>query len=242
MTELPLPIVESHLRWRQARLEALQAPDGWLALVDLVWLDTGRYRIGADAGADLSVPHAPDHWGTLVVDGAQAVWLDHSTGTAQTLLTDRDGTPTVIRNGRASFFLIERDNGLGLRVRDEQAASRMGFTGIDCFDFDPRWIVSAHWDGEYARFQLDGAEYSLCPQNPGADPLQFVIADRTSGRESYGGGRFLFVAAPRGTTLVLDFNRAINPPCAFTPFAVCPLPPAGNRLAVAIAAGEKTYR
>lgn len=220
----------------------MQAPDGWLTLVGLVWLDNGHYRIGSGTGADIQMPHAPDNWGMLTVEGATAIWTEQLTGATQTLLTDRDGTATVIHDGRVSFFLIERDNGLALRIRDEQAASRMDFAGIDCFDFDPRWAVPAHWDGERAHFRIDGAEHSLRPQNPAADPLQFVIADLTSGKESYGGGRFLFVDAPRGTALTLDFNQAINPPCAFTPFAVCPLPPAENRLTVAIAAGEKTYR
>jgi uncharacterized protein len=77
-------------------------------------------------------------------------------------------------------------------------------------------------------------------EGPGA-PLFFVLADATSGRETYGGGRHLYAERPQGDTIVLDFNRAENPPCAFTPYATCPVPPKENRLPFAVTAGEKTY-
>lgn len=236
-----MPSIALHTEWHRQRIAALCAPDGWLTLVDLVWLDDGQYRIGSDPAAAIQVPNGPQHWGTLEVKGTTVHWTD-SGGQSQSLKTDRDGEPTLIRAGRHSFFLIERDQRLAVRLRDEQAATRTGFKGIECFPFAPEWQIEARWDGEHAHFTRDGAQYRLRPQNPAAKTLHFVIADQSSGRETYGGGRFLFVPAAIDGKLPLDFNRAINPPCAFTAFAVCPLPPAENRLPFAIAAGEKTYR
>jgi hypothetical protein len=96
-----------------------------------------------------------------------------------------------------------------------------------------------------AVFEFEGKKYELLPIDEGRDvPLFFVFSDKTSGKETYGACRFLYVEwpSPGATTIVLDFNRAENPPCAFTPFAMCPLPPKENRLPFAIAAGEKNYR
>ncbi len=238
-----MSLVAEHTRWHQQRLDALTAPDGWLTLVNLVWLDDGRQVIGSGPHATIALPDGPEVLGQLVVTGGRATWYPaEPAGNPQPLATDRDGSPTVIRSGRSSFFLIEREQGLGLRLRDEQAATRINFAGIDCFDFDPAWRLRAVWDGHRARFTHAGTEHSLRPQEPHAETLQFVLADATSGRETYGGGRFLFVPRPADDDLVLDFNRATNPPCAFTPFAVCPLPPAENRLPFAVTAGERTYR
>lgn len=230
--------IDLHLDWHRQRIDALCAPDGWLTLVDLVWLDDGEYRVGSESGADIPVPGGPARWGTLDIHGTTAQW-SHAGEPPQTLETDRHGTPSLIRAGQYSFFLIQRDQRLALRLRDEQAATRTGFKGIECFPFVPEWQIEARWDGEHAHFSRDGAQYRLSPQNPAAKTLHFVIADQTSGRETYGGGRFLFVPAATDGKLQLDFNRAINPPCAFTAFAVCPLPPAENRLPCAIMAGEK---
>jgi len=235
----PTPIAE-HERWRAARLAELTKEDGWLTLVNLVWLDDGAHRLGSAAQCDIELPGVAPLLGVLRVAGTAAEWQAEG-GAPQALQSDAGGTPSIVRHGSTSFFLIERDGRLALRVRDAASATRRDFTGIDCFAFDPAWQVEATWDGAVARFRHGGGDYSLRPQQPVADPLHFVIADASSGRETYGGGRFLHVPAATGDRLLLDFNRAINPPCAFTPFAVCPLPPAENRLPFAVTAGEKTW-
>jgi len=86
-----------------------------------------------------------------------------------------------------------------------------------------------------------GTHRLIAFDDTGDGRLFFVFGDRTNGRETYGGGRFLYSDPPRDGRVVLDFNRAYNPPCVFTPWATCPLPPPGNRLPVAIEAGEKKY-
>jgi uncharacterized protein len=95
----------------------------------------------------------------------------------------------------------------------------------------------------YAAFRLNGHELRLYPimEQPGAKELFYIFRDQTSGKETYGGGRFLYSGLPRDGHVVLDFNKAYNPPCAFTPYATCPLPPPENRLAMGIEAGERKY-
>lgn len=239
--KLENPTPEAHVRWHAQRLDALRRPDGWLTLVGLVWLDDGERRVGSASDCDIVLPNSPAWLGTLHVDGRNALWTTAG-GELRPLRSDADGTPDVVAHGSASFFLIERDGRLAARVRDTEAATRRKFAGIDCYPFDPAWCVAARWDGAAANFSVDGQAVRLSPQDSNAETLHFVIADATSGRETYGGGRFLFAPATNDGNLQLDFNRAINPPCAFTPFAVCPLPPAGNRMPVAIRAGEKIWR
>jgi uncharacterized protein (DUF1684 family) len=233
---------EEHHQWHQERLSALCAPDGWLTLVDLIWLDSGTYQTGTDPQCQIVVPEARLR-GSLRIDGGAACWQPQN-GPAVTLETDRHGNPTVIRAGSHSFFLIERDGQLGLRVRNTEAPTRTGFRGIELYPLDPHWQLSARLttdsDGTVAHFTIDETTYSLRPLDSSAESLQFVFSDLTNGRETYGGGRFLYAKKCDSGTLQLDFNRAINPPCAFTPFAVCPLPPPENRLPLRITAGEKT--
>lgn len=233
---------QAHEEWRRARRAELAAEDGWLTLVGLEWLDEGVHRLGSDPACTLRLPVGPAFWGELAIAGGRARWAP-AAGAPLELDDDRAGAPTVVAAGRASFFLIARDGRLGLRLRDADAAVRSGFQGIPGFPFDPAWCVEARWDGVRAAFRGPAGEAALAPQDPAAGRLHFVFADATSGRETYGGGRFLFAPAPAaGEPLRLDFNRAVNPPCAFTPFAVCPLPPPGNRLPFPVAAGELAYR
>ena len=199
------------------------------------------------------------------VDGrsvADAVLVDdmHVSGNAQ---------PTTVRFGHASFYVIDRDNRKALRVKDTDAEARRDFVGIDYFPIDPSWRIEADWvpfvpahDLEIgtaigtidkvsvpgkAVFHRGGHTFELLPyqEEPGGE-LFFVLADQTSGKETYGAARFLYASLPAGGLakpgkVVLDFNKAYNPPCAFTPFATCPLAPPENRLDIAVTAGEKKY-
>lgn len=92
----------------------------------------------------------------------------------------------------------------------------------------------------FAEFHLDGVTVRLEPVLEGEE-LFFIFKDLTSGRETYPPGRFLYAALPKNGSVVLDFNKAYNPPCAFTPYATCPLPPKPNHIAVPIRAGELRY-
>ncbi|MHB1273810.1 MAG: DUF1684 domain-containing protein [Rhodanobacter sp.] len=173
--------------------------------------------------------------------------------------------PTEVSFGSANFHVIDRDGRKALRVKDSDAITRKDFLGIDCFPIDPSWRIVADWvpcDPPHALeigtvigtidkvavpgkavFQRDGHTCELLPyQNEPGGELFFAMADRTSGTETYGAARFLYAALPKDGKVVLDFNKAYNPPCAFTPFATCPLAPPENRLDMRVTAGEKKYR
>lgn len=222
----------------------------------------GTVTLAADGGLRIALAQ---HSGATVdgkaVDAAALVDDMHVQG---------DAAPTTVRFGHASFYVIDRDGRKALRVKDADAEARRDFLGIDYFPIDPSWRIEADWvpfDPPHdlqmgsvigtidtvkvpgkAVFRRDGHTFELLPyqEEPGGE-LFFVLADRTSGKQTYGAARFLYAALPaagvdKPGTVVLDFNRAYNPPCAFTPFATCPLAPPENRLDLAVTAGEKKYR
>lgn len=191
-----------------------------------------------------------------------------ATGSSVVLTDDtREGvSPNRIRAGSVSVHLVDRGGRKALRVRDSEADSRVHFLGLDYFPLNESWRIEAAWipfpeprevyiqniigqrekeaiRGE-AVFVRDGVEVRLLAIWDGdpAEKLFFVISDATSGEETYGAARFVYADAPKDGHLVLDFNLAVNPPCAFTPFATCPLPPDQNQMPFAIRAGEKRYR
>lgn len=179
-------------------------------------------------------------------------------------LSDEKGAPTTFKTGSFTFHLIKRGAKLGVRIKDANAATRTGFKGIERYPVDGKWKVTARFEAFPDKrtlkiptvigtvedmvapgtvvFSVDGKPYRLDPViEEGSDELFFIFADETSGKETYGAGRFLYAPMPKDGVVVIDFNRAYNPPCAFTKFATCPLPPAQNRMKVAVTAGEKKY-
>ncbi|HXE66030.1 MAG TPA: DUF1684 domain-containing protein [Rhodanobacteraceae bacterium] len=263
-------------RWQKARITRLTAPDGWLSLVGLDWLQPGQNRLGSAADNDIVLAKAPAHLGTITwaEDGTLSVSLDDDSGatidgekkTDAVLLDDSHATPTTIAFGSVNFIAIDRSGRKGLRVRDGEAETRAHFAGIERFPVDPGWRVIADWKPLDPPFQLatgtvigtienypapgkavferEGQRFELYPviEVPGDTQLFLIFADATSGKETYGAARFLYADMPRDGKVVLDFNKAYNPPCAFTPYATCPLAPPENRLALRVAAGELKYR
>ena len=264
--------------WRSERFERLTAPDGWLTLVGLFWLQEGSNRLGASPGNEMKLPAGPLFVGTVELSGgttrtatfvaAPGVEVRVRGGgkvTRVPLAADTSGKPTVLEHGTLSWFLLERGGRLALRVKDRDATTRKEFTGLDYFPAGPDWRIAAPLEPAAAGetimvpnvlgnleatptagklvFTIGERELRLATiLEPGSDSLFVVFGDATNGKETYGGGRFLDVDKPGadGRTTI-DFNRAYNPPCAFTPFATCPLPPKGNRLEVRVEAGEKKY-
>ncbi len=179
------------------------------------------------------------------------------------LRADSAGEPTLLSFGAVSLHVIQRGERFGVRVRDKDAAARRDFKGRAWYALDPRWRIVARFEpharpthvrvpnvlGQVSEmpspgtavFTLDGREVRLTPvlESDDAEELFFIFKDGSSGRETYPAGRFLYTSLPKGGLVTLDFNRAVNPPCAFTPYATCPLPPESNRLTSAIPAGER---
>ncbi|RMH12077.1 MAG: DUF1684 domain-containing protein, partial [Planctomycetota bacterium] len=236
--------------WHTERLERLTAPDGWLSLVGLAWLQPGRNEVGRSADARVSCERFPaDRIGTIIVGddvrfepfpGAEVKGVP-ADGVLQ---TDAQGAPTVLSADGVLFYVIERGGRLAVRIKDPSAPTRTGFSGIDRFPIDESWRIEAQFIASpederivvgtvvgtreeipilgRARFQIDGHQVApvLFPAGDGSLVLRF--SDATCGRETYPIGRYLSVDPPNSDgTVVLDFNRAYNPPCAFTPFATC---------------------
>ncbi|MDA8018992.1 MAG: DUF1684 domain-containing protein [Thermoanaerobaculia bacterium] len=220
----------------------------------------GELRVGGSGGesATLFVP-APRH--EVRVDGQIAVQPVELRG-------DADGDPTQVEAGSVVFFPIDRRGRTAVRVKDRRARTLREFAGLDFYPIDWSWRVEGRFV-PYAEkkeiqvpsvlggtdtqqipgsveFQREGRTYRLDALDGGEGQLFLIFGDETNGKITYGGGRFLYATTPpdssRPGPVVLDFNKAYSPPCVFSPWATCPLPPRQNRLALAIEAGEKTYR
>ena len=275
--------------WHKERLAALQTEDGWLTLVGLAWLESSENPVGS--GADSAVmlpPSVADRLGILRLEQADSektgsVILELADGqsveadgekiegpSSISLASDLEGAPTVVEVGTVSFFVIDRDGRLGVRIKDSASTVRREFTGIDRFPVAWEWRVEADYVPrlEPKRIEIPTALGTLSEMvSPGrisfkkngqpfeldafetGDPAQMwlIFGDQTNAKTTYGGGRFIYARFDEGGhagaegKLVVDFNRAYNPPCSFTPFATCPLPTPENRLALAVEAGEKVY-
>ena len=244
--------------WRHARVAGLKAEDGWLSLTGLFWLHEGPNRFGTDESSDIVLPAGAARAGVFHLDHGQVtVTMDGSTRTVAPDSAD------VTKVGRMNLFVIKRGDKYGIRVKYPDSQARRWFHGIEYFAPDEAYRVTATFVAQprkipilniigqtedsdcpgYAVFRLHGRELRLYPilEEPGAKQLFYIFRDQTSGKETYGAGRFLYSELPVNGSVVLDFNKAYNPPCAFTPYATCPLPPPENRLAVRIEAGEKKY-
>jgi uncharacterized protein (DUF1684 family) len=210
-----------------------------------VWLEKGSLRF--DALPDSGVTHA----------GAPV--------TSLALESDTDGKQTVLNLGSLSFYVIKRGENYGVRVKDKENPDRLHFAGLDYYPADARWRLEARLEPYNPPkaipitnvlgmvedmtspgallFDVAGKNYRLdAVEEKGSKQFFLIFADQTTGHETYGAGRYLYADPPdTDGTVIVDFNRAYNPPCAFTNYATCPLPPSQNRLALRIEAGEKRY-
>ena len=210
------------------------------------WLDKGHVHLTALPSANIAA------------DGKLVTALD--------LKDDNDDSgPTILRMGTLIINIVKRSDRIGVRVKDSQAAARLQFKGLEYFPTDPRWRVEARFEpyqpakmipitnvlgmtsdetspGALA-FDLDGKTYRIDPiLEKGETDYFIMLADETTGSETYGAGRYLYVSpADASGKVVVDFNKAYNPPCAFSAYATCPLPPRQNHLPLRIEAGEKKY-
>lgn len=231
-------------------------PEGTPERIGTVRLEDGEVTLTAAEGAGLQIAAAQE--------GGEPEPVEP--GVPVPLVVDTAGEPTVVELGSLSFHAIERGGRYGLRLKDPEGPARRNFEGLDFFPVDPAWRVEARLErrddmtvaipnvlgqvedvrapGVLVFRSPGGEELRVTPmQGAPGEPLFVVFGDETNGQGTYGGGRFLYADLPaEGSDLViLDFNRSYNPPCAFTPYATCPLPPPENKLHVLIEAGEKAY-
>jgi uncharacterized protein (DUF1684 family) len=257
--------------WHEKRVASLKREDGWLNLAGLFWLKEGDNTAGSVSDNSIVFPSGAAHTGVFHLENGivsftpatgTSVTTDGVALSGKTEIFSSEKKPKTLQQGSLKWFIIKRGDRYGIRLRDLESENLKQFHGIERFPVAERYRVKARFEkpteaktiritdiiglvsdqplaGTLA-FELDGKTYRL--DATGEGKLFVVFGDKTNGRESYGAGRFLYAdqPGPDGTT-VLDFNQAINPPCAFTPYATCPLPPVQNKLAVRIPAGEKNY-
>jgi uncharacterized protein len=244
--------------WRRNREENLKRDGGWLTVAGLFWLHEGSNTFGRDPGNEIVLPDGPARAGAFELKkGKITVRMD---GAERELWAESLDAAKV---GRLSLFVIKRSDKYAIRLKDPDSDYRRHFHGIEYFPAKEEYRVKAKWvpalenipilnilgqtepmpSPGYAVFQLQGKEYRLRPvlETPDAKELFYIFRDQTAGKETYGAGRFFYSAMPADGYVELDFNKAYNPPCAFTPYATCPLPPAENKLPIRIEAGEKKY-
>ncbi|MCU1347409.1 MAG: hypothetical protein JWO56_439, partial [Acidobacteria bacterium] len=256
-TAPPLPFDQDVARWRETRRASLTKEDGWLSLVGLTWLNPGDNEV--------KMPTRPPMTTHFVLANGKVTLMQPGGGGNPIILrddTDAKG-PQVVHIGSFQFNLIKRNEKFGIRMKDANAETRKNFKGLDYFPPNPKWRIEAQFvpfnppkkvpitnvlgmtsdevvPGELA-FNVEGKAYRVQPIiEQGEKDLFLIFKDATSGKETYGAARYLY-ARPAGADgkVIVDFNKSYNPPCAFTPYATCPLPPPSNRLPFAIDAGEK---
>ena len=254
-------------RWRERRDAEFAQPYGWLSLTALHWLDVDPAAYDGLPGLwwadDAGIHHDPTPDATpgrrpdaiLVggepVKGASLVW-------------DRAAAAPEVTLGDQRLELMERGGFFAVRVRDPHAPALAAYTGVPFFDYDPAWRLTGHYraypqaqeqaiGSAAARVEMstrvvgevdldiDGTTQTL--KVTGGDGTWLVsFRDATSGRESAGACRWIWLSSAPADDLVIDFNFAANPPCAFSDYGTCPLPPAGNTLTSAVRAGERNPR
>jgi uncharacterized protein (DUF1684 family) len=215
-------------------------------LAGSLWLEKGRVRLAAHPGVEITA------------DGKTVTTLDLKDD-------NNEAGPTILKLSSLLINVIKRGERIGVRVKDTESQTRREFKGLEYYPTDPKWRIEARFEpyqppktipitnvlsmtddetspGALA-FEVDGKTYRIDPILEKGETDWFVmIADETTGRETYGAGRYLYVTPPDASgKVVIDFNKAYSPPCAFTNFATCPLPPRQNHLPFRIEAGEKKY-
>jgi uncharacterized protein (DUF1684 family) len=247
-------------QWRREREAALKADDGWLTVTGLFWLHEGTNPFGPAASNEIVLPADPAlHSGSFDLHaGRVTMRLD---GQSRDLRPDSNNPPDVVTFGSLTLLVIQREDRYGIRLKDTNSRLRKEFTGLHYFPVKEAYRLTAHLVPDpkkipipnilgqveevvspgYVEFDVNGQHLRMTPIQESPDQLFFIFRDLTSGKETYGTGRFLHTELPKNGEVVLDFNKAYNPPCAFTPHATCPLPPKQNRLPVRIEAGELKY-
>lgn len=226
---------------------------------------TNHIVFPAAAGKPMGSLHLAKGAVTLRAEPDAGLTAGGSPVTTMTLRSDAEGEPTVLKYGSVSLYPIKRGERLGIRVKDSRNPALLSFHGIESYPIDLKWRFDARFDASRAGktisvpnilgsveqekspgavvFDVGGREFRIdAVAESGTTDLFLIFGDQTNGVETYGGGRFLYTAPPdKNGRVVLDFNKAYNPPCVFTPYATCPLPPAQNLLPLRIEAGEKNF-
>jgi uncharacterized protein len=256
-------------KWRAAYQADLTSDQGWLSVSGLFWLHEGENNFGSNPLDDIVLPApVPAEAGSFEFHNGKTI-VHMKPGVAATMhgakVTTAEMKPDSddrLVMGDLTLYVHASGERYAIRLKDKNSKLRKDFTGLHWFPIDPAYRMVGHFvpypkpktemienvmgdvDQEqipgYVEFTLKGQKLRLESALDGSD-FEFVFRDLTSGHETYGAARFLDTELGKDGSVVMDFNEAYNPPCAYNPYTTCPLPPPQNRLAVRIAAGEKAY-
>jgi uncharacterized protein (DUF1684 family) len=258
------------MAFRKIRIDSLQHENGYLNISGLFWLKEGENTIGADTKNDFVFPaeHSDSFLGKIILNNGVVTFKSNeanqvfSLGQAVSeMIIFQDKKVVVLEHKSLRWFIIKRGEKYALRLRDLEGEYVRNFKGIDYFSIDSSWRIKAKFVPTYGKklhitditgrnyleespgelhFTIKGKKYTL-EAGGTTDEFFIVFGDLTNKKTTYGGGRFLYANSPdKEGNVILDFNKSLNPPCEFTPFATCPLPTKKNRMNLEITAGEKS--
>lgn len=254
--EIPYP--EQIAKFRAEREQEIRKD--WLTLVGLFWLKEGDNKAGSNPSSEVPLPAScPAAFGVFTLEKGR-VYFRNGRESKKTEVKDDQ----VFKSGTVEFFLIRRGERVAVRVKDSASPALLSFSHLRWYDVDASWRVTAKftpWDKPHklsydtvipglkedyespglVTFRRNNMEYTLEPVKEEGE-LFYVFRDATSGKTTYPAARYMYSEAPKNGVVVLDFNTATSPPCAFTSYATCPLPPARNRLSLAVTAGEMAHK
>ena len=258
------------MAYRKIRIDSLQHENGYLNLSGLFWLKEGENTIGADPKNDFVFPteHSDSFLGTIILNKGVVTFKSNEANQvfslgqpANNVIIYQDKKALVLAHKSLRWFIIKRGEKYALRLRDLEGEYVRNFKGIDYFSIDSSWRIKAKFVATHGKklditditgrnyledspgelhFTIKGKKFTL-EAGGTLDEFFIVFGDLTNKKTTYGGGRFLYANAPdKEGNVILDFNKSLNPPCEFTPFATCPLPTKKNRMNLEITAGEKS--
>ena len=259
-------------KWRHDYEADLESDSGWLTVAGLFWLHEGKNHFGSSPLNDIVLPEGSVpaeigyfdfHAGKTVVHVNPGVTIFMNGNPVQEAEIRADSSD-AIAVGDLKLFVHRSGERYSIRLKDKNSKLRREFAGTRWFAVNEAYRVTAKfvmydspkevdiqnimgdtiktWAPGYVVFTLHGAEYRLEPMTSDPHGMEFIFRDLTSGKETYGAGRFIDTPAPKDGVVTLDFNESYNPPCAYNPYTTCPLPPPENRLRVRIEAGEMAYK
>ena len=257
--------------WHKNRVEGLKNENGWLNLAGLFWLEEGRNSFGGNTENKIIFPknRSKAFLGDIILSKgevfvetkADAEVFNENEKIEKLKLFPNDKS-IILKHNSLRWFVIKRGERFAIRLRDLESPFLKEFHDIETYKIDPKWKLKAKFiqtegkkiaildiTGQTSQqdspgvlvFTILGKEYKLDALAEGEE-FFIIFGDKTNKKETYGAGRFVYAAKPDANGFTyLDFNKAYNPPCAFTPYATCPLPPKQNLLPIEIKAGEKNY-
>jgi uncharacterized protein (DUF1684 family) len=257
--------------WHKNRVEGLKNENGWLNLAGLFWLEEGRNSFGGNTENKIIFPkdRSKAFLGDIILSKgevfvetkADAEVFNENEKIEKLKLFPNDKS-IILKHNSLRWFVIKRGERFAIRLRDLESPFLKEFHDIETYKIDPKWKLKAKFiqtegkkiaildiTGQTSQqdspgvlvFTISGKEYKLDALAEGEE-FFIIFGDKTNKKETYVAGRFVYAAKPDANGFTyLDFNKAYNPPCAFTPYATCPLPPKQNLLPIEIKAGEKNY-